>query len=346
MHQSFTQLLDRGISSPIVEAQWCPTMDLLAFVTKEGQLQLHRLNWQRLWSITPEEPITCLCWRPDGKQLALGHTDGFVSIRSAEDGEELVRSQIFLCSVSNISWHHSSPESSHYPPNLAAPFHDRSRRLFDRPSSTLSVLSMIVGIDVTGRIAMCGAEKLHLLAYSNQLCSYHAQQQQTEHPRAIAISRTLHANHICMDQYQREMAICWSSTSTSTSTGSAENEYDDASRDVLHLTTFDISVIGEHVPMLRMLSLLTGDILQGIESCNQACQRVWDEYAIARGQKEEMVAVLVGSTSNMCMECCSSKKKAFSRFFLFPLDTTIQHPMVCLFSHYCCIHTMHCRMIY
>ena len=67
---SFTQLLDRGTTRDVQQASWCPSMDLLALGTSDGQLTLHRLNWQRLWSITPDSPVTALCWRPDGKLLA------------------------------------------------------------------------------------------------------------------------------------------------------------------------------------------------------------------------------------------------------------------------------------
>jgi hypothetical protein len=55
---SFTQLLDRGIAAEGALASWCPTMDLLALATADGQLHVHRLNWQRLWWSSPDAPIT------------------------------------------------------------------------------------------------------------------------------------------------------------------------------------------------------------------------------------------------------------------------------------------------
>ena len=57
-HPSFTQLLDRGIAAEGALASWCPTMDLLALATADGQLHVHRLNWQRLWWSSPDAPIT------------------------------------------------------------------------------------------------------------------------------------------------------------------------------------------------------------------------------------------------------------------------------------------------
>lgn len=34
-------------------AEWNPEKDLLAMVTDDSKLLLHRFNWQRLWTISP-----------------------------------------------------------------------------------------------------------------------------------------------------------------------------------------------------------------------------------------------------------------------------------------------------
>ena len=65
-----------------------------------------RLNWQRLWAVTPEPPATALCWRPDGMALAVGHQDGTVSILDAENGESLNQGKMVtggLC-LPSTSW--------------------------------------------------------------------------------------------------------------------------------------------------------------------------------------------------------------------------------------------------
>jgi anaphase-promoting complex subunit 4 len=58
---AFTPLLDRGLAAEGCLAAWCPTMDLLALATTDGQLHVHRLNWQRLWWASPEAAITGGC---------------------------------------------------------------------------------------------------------------------------------------------------------------------------------------------------------------------------------------------------------------------------------------------
>lgn len=94
----FTLLVERGVAAEVALAAWCPAMDLLALASTDGQLSVHRLNWQRLWSSTPESIsgrssgfvsgslITALTWSPDGKLLAVGGADGGVALLCAEDG--------------------------------------------------------------------------------------------------------------------------------------------------------------------------------------------------------------------------------------------------------------------
>ncbi len=65
-------------------AAWNPEKDLLAMVTQDHQLLVHRFNWQRLWAVSPDQRVTAICWRPDGKALAVGHHDGSIAIRDVE----------------------------------------------------------------------------------------------------------------------------------------------------------------------------------------------------------------------------------------------------------------------
>lgn len=46
-----------------------------------GEVSLHRLNWQRVWCLSPPEveirvEINGLAWRPDGKVIAVGYSHG------------------------------------------------------------------------------------------------------------------------------------------------------------------------------------------------------------------------------------------------------------------------------
>lgn len=102
--EHFTQLADKSLTADIKIATWCPTMDLLALSTADGQLCLHRLNWQRLWAVSPESPVTSLCWRPDGKVLACGYEDGYISLLDVENGETMQRGKMVAGVASAIGW--------------------------------------------------------------------------------------------------------------------------------------------------------------------------------------------------------------------------------------------------
>jgi anaphase-promoting complex subunit 4 len=54
MSTGFTLTKDLALSSDIVLSCWCPTMDLCAVVSNDGQLHLHRMDWQQLWAVSPE----------------------------------------------------------------------------------------------------------------------------------------------------------------------------------------------------------------------------------------------------------------------------------------------------
>jgi WD40 repeat protein len=100
---NFTPLLAKRSKEDIVLVRWCRNMDLLALATGGDQVLIRRLNWQLLATVDVDEPdskvllgaaaaektptITALVWRPDGKVLAVGQSDGLVTL-FAIDGEE------------------------------------------------------------------------------------------------------------------------------------------------------------------------------------------------------------------------------------------------------------------
>ena len=119
--QAFTLLHDKNMLAPASAASWCPTMDLLALATSDGQLALSRLDWNktggerenRLWTANPDSPVTSLGWRPDGKILVSGHADGAVQLYHAEDGEVLLASTPHRGSaVTSLHWQDAPAEDS------------------------------------------------------------------------------------------------------------------------------------------------------------------------------------------------------------------------------------------
>ncbi|KAF8030095.1 hypothetical protein BT93_E2503 [Corymbia citriodora subsp. variegata] len=78
----FQLQFDKPLASQMAERN--PEKDLLAMVTEDSKVVLHRFNWQRLWTISPGKCIPSLCWRPDGKGVVLGLQDGTVSLHDVE----------------------------------------------------------------------------------------------------------------------------------------------------------------------------------------------------------------------------------------------------------------------
>eukprot|EP00878_Enallax_costatus_P019559 GHUV01020636.1.p1 GENE.GHUV01020636.1~~GHUV01020636.1.p1 ORF type:complete len:270 (+),score=46.40 GHUV01020636.1:387-1196(+) len=110
--QNFSLTKELSLSSDITIASWCPTMDLCAVVSTDGQLHLHRMDWQQLWAISPESLITAVCWRPDGKELAAGHANGGISILYVETGDVVASHKVHYAGIATISWADSADNSS------------------------------------------------------------------------------------------------------------------------------------------------------------------------------------------------------------------------------------------
>lgn len=58
----------------------------------KGEVHLHRLNWQRVWSLSPPSDtslVKSMAWRPDGKVIAIGYSCGTTYLIGVEDKDIL-----------------------------------------------------------------------------------------------------------------------------------------------------------------------------------------------------------------------------------------------------------------
>ncbi|CAL9769384.1 unnamed protein product [Musa acuminata subsp. burmannicoides] len=125
----FQLQLDKSIPFQINIAEWNPEKDLLAMVTEDSKVVLHRFNWQRLWMISPGKCITSLCWRPDGKVIALGLEDGSILLHDVENGKLLKSIKSHSVAVICLNWE----EEAHIVKgeiDSAFVYEDRTRRFF------------------------------------------------------------------------------------------------------------------------------------------------------------------------------------------------------------------------
>ena len=127
----------KGLSSDIVAMEWCPTMDLLALVTADSQLMVHRpTGWQRLFMHTGfDHAVTSLAWRPDGQVLAVGHADGSVTLFGVEEGEQLGHSHETEDALTAFCWVPTRPGEV---AAQASPYACSGRRATLRPRAPTS----------------------------------------------------------------------------------------------------------------------------------------------------------------------------------------------------------------
>ncbi|XVF40588.1 hypothetical protein PTKIN_Ptkin01aG0126000 [Pterospermum kingtungense] len=125
----FQLQFDKPVASQIKIAEWNPEKDLLAMVTEDFKIVLHRFNWQRLWTISPGRCITSLCWRPDGKAIAVGLEDGTISLHDVENGKLLRSLKSHTVAVVSLNWEEDGQVTRDDTVNIST-YEDRTSRFF------------------------------------------------------------------------------------------------------------------------------------------------------------------------------------------------------------------------
>lgn len=88
MHCGMRQVGERHVPYQVDLMVWSNRLDLLALSNNKGEVQIHRLHWQKVWSLPPPKENGCvqaMAWRPDGKALAIGYNLGIIYTVSVED---------------------------------------------------------------------------------------------------------------------------------------------------------------------------------------------------------------------------------------------------------------------
>lgn len=83
---------ERHVAIKIELMLWSNKMDLLALSNTRGEVALHRLSWQRVWSLPPPHEgasVRAMAWRPDGKVIAIAYSTREVLLIDVENKETL-----------------------------------------------------------------------------------------------------------------------------------------------------------------------------------------------------------------------------------------------------------------
>ncbi|CAK9141794.1 unnamed protein product [Ilex paraguariensis] len=140
----FQLQFDKPIASQIKIAEWNPEKDLLAMVTEDSKILLHRFNWQRLWTISPGRCITSLCWRPDGKAIAVGLEDGTISLHDVENGKLLRSMKSHTVAILCLNWEDNGHQIADDSSKISA-YEDRTSRFFPPPPRAPRIPGLVPG---------------------------------------------------------------------------------------------------------------------------------------------------------------------------------------------------------
>ncbi|GFG34068.1 hypothetical protein Cfor_11412 [Coptotermes formosanus] len=91
------QLEERHVATKVELMLWSNKMDLLALSNVRGEVALHRLTWQKVWSLPPPSEgvsVKGMAWRPDGKVIAIAYSNSDILLIDVENKETLHTSHV------------------------------------------------------------------------------------------------------------------------------------------------------------------------------------------------------------------------------------------------------------
>ncbi|KAJ9589849.1 hypothetical protein L9F63_017004 [Diploptera punctata] len=100
------QLEERHVATKVELMVWSNKMDLLALSNVRGEVALHRLTWQKVWSLAPPAEgisVKGMAWRPDGKVIAVAYSNNDITLIDVENKETLHTNHVDA-EVTCINW--------------------------------------------------------------------------------------------------------------------------------------------------------------------------------------------------------------------------------------------------
>ncbi|ONI10243.1 hypothetical protein PRUPE_4G036500 [Prunus persica] len=126
----FQLQFDKPVASQIKIAEWNPEKDLLAMVTEDSKILLHRFNWQRLWTVSPA--------------IAVGLEDGTVSLHDVENGKLLRSLKSHGVAVVSLNWEEDGQMNKDEQGSIST-YEDRTPHYFPPPPRVPRMPGLVSG---------------------------------------------------------------------------------------------------------------------------------------------------------------------------------------------------------
>lgn len=299
---------EKHVSAEVDLMVWSPKFDLVALSNVQGEVILHRLSWQKVWTLPPlgeAVKVKAMSWRSDGKVLAVGYATGQVNLCYIENAEVL-HSFTVKGEVTCLSWvcqllpKGQTWSSDPYPEDNSDLYLPRLQPL-NKSYGTLS--KGIVDDQVEDKkklkeqnelnvlITGCSSQQLHLYIYGVfPVATVNIADQNGSEPRKIhsaVLSSDLNSLVVFLELGKE---------------GCSELEYS--------LVTFDTKLLSSRDKELRMLALKYGQVATLVDYLQNTIQQMteaWEDILLEMDSKlynfaEQKQKTDTGTVSNDFLE--------------------------------------------
>ncbi|XP_071089402.1 anaphase-promoting complex subunit 4-like [Haliotis cracherodii] len=284
--EAFRQVDEKHVSNEICHMVWSPRIDLVALANIQGEVILHRLSWQKVWTLAPPgegETVGGLAWRPDGKVLAVGYKSGQLKLCDVENAEVLhtmtvegeVTSMTWISQVftDGVEW-----TAEPYPEDSSADYLPKLQPL-NKSYGTLSKGQQEENVEDSKRLK--DQKELNLLLVGTNRDELQMFVYGIFHAAVVSISlqdgsqnRRVHSAILSQDLH------CLSVVVESTLEMSDDIDY--------YLLTYDTTLFASRHKELRLLALKYGQIatLMGyLQTTIQQMSEAWEDILMAMDSK-------------------------------------------------------------
>ncbi|XP_052100926.1 anaphase-promoting complex subunit 4-like [Mytilus californianus] len=307
---AFRQMDEKHVSVDVHLMLWSPKFDLVALSNVQGEVVLHRLSWQKVWSVTPpgdDVKVTSLAWRPDGKVLAVSYSCGKINLYDIENTEVLHTIEL-QGQITSLTWiNQAIPEGNTWSPEpyLEDDFSQFLPKLLplSKSYSPLNTKGTASEENVEDSkklkdqkelnllIASCGKQDIHTFAYG----VYPIVVMAVDQINGVTIDK-IHTAAVSQDL--RSLVII------------AEVSHESANNSMFKILTYNTSLVASRDKELRMLALKCGQVASLIAYLQLTVQQMsesWEDILMEMDSKllkfaQEKKATGSGTVSNDFLE--------------------------------------------